>query len=103
MRIVVHYTVNPDQAEENIRLIKAMCDEFNKKQYSGLRYAAFVGDDGVTFFHLPFILGDDDPLPKSQGFKAFKKDISDRYAETLVYAMLSEVGSYNFHRRETSP
>lgn len=103
MRVLVHYTVKSDKAAENIRLIKAMCDEFNEKQYEGLRYAAFVGEDGVTFFHLPFILGDYDPLPSSEAFKAFKRDIGERYNRPAAPMLVSEVGSYNFHTCETNP
>ena len=101
MRVIVHYTVKPEMAGENHRLIKAMCDEFNVQQYDGLRYAAFKGADGITFYHLAFILGDHDPLPNCVGFKAFKRDIAARYDDIAEPMRVREVGSYSFHSRET--
>ena len=49
---MVRYTVHPEQAEENERLIKAILDEVGTVRPPGLRYAAYKLDDGVTFVHL---------------------------------------------------
>ena len=35
----------------NVGLAKAVCAELNEKRPAGLRYAAFVAVDGLTFFH----------------------------------------------------
>jgi hypothetical protein len=70
--------------------------ELNEKKPAGLRYASFVADDGVTFFHLAAIEGDTNPLAETAAFKAFQKDIKDRCDEPPAPVKLSEVGSFNF-------
>lgn len=102
MQAIVNYTVKPESALENTRLIELMCDEFNEQQYEGLRYAAFKGVDGVTFYHF-VMFGEHNPLPDSAGFKAFKSDIAQRYDHSPGYLQVNEVGSYAFHARDTHP
>lgn len=77
--VIVRYKVKKDRAGENIRLVEAVFAELKDKKAEGLRYAAFVAEDGVTFFHVAAVDdGVENPLFQTEAFKAFQKDIADR-------------------------
>jgi hypothetical protein len=95
-RVIVRYKVKPDRAEENKALVRAVYDELGAAEPSGLRYATFVLDDGVSFVHIAATEGEENPLTETAAFKAFQKDIKDRCDEPPVVSPLNEVGSYRF-------
>ena len=103
MQVIVRYRVKPDRAAENLRLVKAVFAELAQQKPDGLRYASFVADDGVTFYHVASIDADKNPLLECQAFKAFQKDIVDRCEDPPRPTQVNEVGSYNFHVRPTKP
>jgi len=95
-KVIVRYKVKPEFADENTRLVKAVLSELNDKKPDGLRYATFVGEDGVTFFHVASVEGDKNPLFDCEAFKAFQNDIAQRYEQSASVTQVEEIGSYNF-------
>jgi quinol monooxygenase YgiN len=98
-RVIVRYKVKPDRAEENEALVRAVYDELGATEPSGLRYATFVLDDGVSFVHISEAEGEKNPLTETAAFKAFQKDIKERCEDPPVVSPLTEVGSYRFFGR----
>jgi hypothetical protein len=95
-KVIVRYKVKPDKADENVSLVKAVYADLNANKPAGLRYATFVAEDGLTFFHMASIEGDANPLAQSDAFKAFQKDIKERCDEPPAPIKVSEIGSFNF-------
>jgi len=95
-KVIVRYKVKADRAEENIGFVKAVYAELAEKKPEGLRYATFVAEDGVTFFHFASVDAEDNPLAKTDAFKAFQKDLKERCEEPPAPVKLSEVASFNF-------
>ncbi len=97
-RVIVHYKVKPDRAAENEELVQKVFEELAQTSPSGLRYASFKQDDGVTFVHLASIEtgGGENPLEDSPAFKAFQQNIGERCQEPPSVTQLNEIGSYRF-------
>ena len=94
--VMVRYKVKPGKAAENEELIRAVFDQLQREETSGVRYASFKLDDGVSFIHLAAVedSGGANPLSALSAFKAFTADIKDRCEEPPQAMQLSEVGSY---------
>ncbi|MGO9343577.1 MAG: hypothetical protein ACLP6E_13830 [Acidimicrobiales bacterium] len=92
---VIRYKTSADCAEQNARLIRAVFEELAMQAPEGLRYAAFRGDDGVTFFHVA-VLDDEDvnPLLELPAFGSFVSGIGSRCEDAPVAYDASVVGSY---------
>jgi len=95
-QVMVRYKVKPDRAAENERLVRAVYDELRRTEPTGLRYATFRLDDGVSFVHLASSETDDghSPLSEVKAFKQFQEDIDDRCEEGPAVTGLREIGSY---------
>ncbi len=95
-RVLVRYKVKPDRAEENENYIRKVFEELQHMAPSGLRYASFKLDDGLSFVHIASIETDDgnNPLSQSEAFQAFQAEIRDRCEEPPVAVDLNEIGSY---------
>lgn len=65
-KVIVRYKVKPERADENVSLVKAVYAELNANKPAGLSYATFVAEDGLTFFHMADVSGDENPLPKTR-------------------------------------
>jgi len=91
---VVRYRTNPQDAEENARLIRDVFAELAAGQPAGLRYASFRLDDGVSFVHVAVVDGDHNPLSDSAAFAKFQSGISDRCADGPAASDATVVGSY---------
>ena len=50
--IMVRYKVQPDLAETNAELVRAVYEDLDRVRPSHIRYVTFQLDDGVTFVHL---------------------------------------------------
>ena len=61
---------------------------------TGLRYATFRLEDGVSFVHLASGRGRAQPAAEVEAFTRFQEDIRDRCDEPPVTSELREVGSY---------
>jgi len=95
-RVMVRYTVKPDQAAKNGKLVRAVYDELRRTKPAGLRYATFQLDDGVSFVHLASTETEDgsNPLATVEAFKRFQENIEDRCEEGPIVTELHEIGSY---------
>lgn len=97
-QVMVRYTVKPERAAENERLVRAVYEELERTAPAGLRYATFRLADGVSFVHLASTETEDgsNPLADVQAFKEFQAGVRDRCAEPPVVTELAEIGSYRF-------
>ena len=91
---VVRYRTNPQDADENERLIRYVFAELAAGQPDGLRYASFRLDDGVSFVHVAVLDSDENPLSRSAAFARFQSGINDRCADWPVASDATVVGSY---------
>lgn len=95
-RIMVRYTVTPEAAEHNAKLVRAVYEELEREKPSTLRYGTFVLDDGVTFVHLA---EDDAPegvstLAGIAAFQRFREGLSERCTIPSAASALSTIGTY---------
>jgi len=95
---MIRYTVKRDRAAENERYIAAVFEELKRENPSGLRYASFKLEDGLSFVHIVSHEAADgsDPLRDLSAFKAFRAEIRDRCEGQPVTVDLKEIGSYRF-------
>ena len=93
---MVRYTTKPESADENERLIRDVFAELAEQRPSGLHYATFRLDDGVSFLHVAVIDGATNPLTASPAFGKFQAGIQDRCVEGPAAADAEIVGSYQF-------
>jgi hypothetical protein len=95
-RVLVRYKVKADRADENEAFIRKVFEELASTTPSGLRYASFKLDDGVSFVHIASIESDDgqNPLANTAAFKTFQAEIKDRCEEPPVAVELNTIGSY---------
>jgi hypothetical protein len=98
-RVMVRYTVKPDQVETNEELVRAVYEELGRTAPDGLRYATFKQADGVSFVHIATVDAADgqNPLGRVEAFARFQDGIADRCDEPPVATELTEIGSYRFH------
>jgi hypothetical protein len=94
---MVRYKVKPDRVAENEELVRAVYDELQRTQPTGLRYATFQLDDGVSFLHLASTETEDghSPLSQVKAFRQFQESIRDRCDEGPVVTELREIGSFH--------
>ena len=92
---MIRYKVQPERADENETLVKAVYAQLGRERPEGLHYATFKLPDGVSFMHIVFET--DQPgriLNEVAAFKAFVGDIGSRCDEPPVATELTLVGSY---------
>jgi hypothetical protein len=94
--VIVRYKVNPEHAAENEELVRAVYANLDETNPTGLRYATFHLDDGVSFVHLASTDSEDgqSPLPELPAFKRFQENINERCDEGPVVSSVREIGSY---------
>jgi hypothetical protein len=92
--VIVQYKVKPGREAENEELVKAVYAELAEAQPEGLRYATFVGPDGVSFTHIAE--HDEGPakLTDRAAFRRFVAELRDRCDEPPVTTELRQIGSY---------
>ncbi len=97
-RVIVRYTVKPDQVNANEELVRAVYEELGRTAPAGLRYATFKLEDGVSFVHVASVDTADgrNPLGEVEAFARFQQGIADRCDAPPVATEMSEVGSYRF-------
>lgn len=73
----IQYTVQPDFAEKNKQNIAKVMQELRLLNHPGLRYSAYVLDDGKTFMH--FVVFRDEEatrvIPNLESFKYFQSEL----------------------------
>jgi hypothetical protein len=95
-QVMVRYTTRAEAAEENARLIAKVFESLRAAAPSGITYASYRLDDGVSFVHIASM--DDaanNPLQSLAAFKAFTAGVKDRCDVPPVTSVLHEVGSYS--------
>ncbi len=94
--VVVRYTVKPELADENQRLIEQVFAQLARDKPAGLRYQTFRLDDGVSFMHVATREGeaDESPLMKVEAFRAFLAGIRDRCVAPPVQTEVGMIGLY---------
>lgn len=92
---VVRYRTKPEHAEENADLVRAVFEELAAGEPSGLRYATYRLQDGVSFVHVATIEGEVNPLVSSAAFSRFQQGIADRCEEGPIAMDATVVGSYS--------
>jgi hypothetical protein len=97
-QVMVRYKVKSERAAENEELVRAVYAELHVTKPTGLRYATFQLDDGVSFVHLASTETADgsSALPDLPAFKRFQENIDDRCEERPVVTEIREIGSYRF-------
>jgi hypothetical protein len=98
-QVMVRYKVKPDRAAENEELVRAVYDELAGTAPTGLRYATFQLDDGVSFVHLASTEDGQNPLSHVTAFQRFQANIADRCDEAPVVSELREIGSFGLFTR----
>jgi quinol monooxygenase YgiN len=95
-QVMVRYKVKPDRVAENEELVRAVYDELQRTEPTGLRYATFQLGDGVSFVHLASTETEDgrSPLSQVEAFRRFQENVDDRCEETPVVTELREIGSF---------
>src|SRR4051812_48531931 len=79
--VMVRYTVRPDQAAENTRLIGEVFGALSRSAPPGLAYSSYTLDDGVTFVHVASMFHpESNPLNQLAEFKAFTAGVKERCA-----------------------
>jgi hypothetical protein len=93
--VIVRYQVKPGQTELNEKLVKAVYEELHEAKPAGFRYATFRLDDGVSFAHIAFQEGDENPLAANAAFGRFTENIADRCDIPPQVTEMHLVGSYS--------
>ena len=93
-QVIVRYKVKPGQAELNEQLVKAVYEELRETKPAGFRYATFRLDDGLSFTHISFAEGHDNPLAASKAFAKFTDNIADRCEIPPQVSEMHVVGNY---------
>ena len=92
---IVRYKVKADRAAENEEYIHNVFEQLRQTQPSGLTYASFKLEDGVSFMHIVGVEADTaNPLMASPAFREFTATVRDRCDELPVAAPLSNIGAY---------
>ncbi|NNC74511.1 MAG: hypothetical protein HKN93_03255 [Acidimicrobiia bacterium] len=93
-RVLVRYKTKPEAADRNQELVEAVFAELAETRPDGLKYGTVRLEDGVTFVHVAFIEGDENPLGQSPAFAAFQAGIAERCDEPPQAQAATVVGSY---------
>jgi hypothetical protein len=94
LKVMVRYKVKPGLVAENEQLVRAVFEELHGSAPSGLRYATFRLDDGVSFVHVAVMEDGTNPLAQVKAFQRFKQDLAERCDEPPVRTELQEIGSF---------
>ena len=96
--VVVRYRVKPERVEENEQLIERVYAELAESAPSGIHYATFRLEDGVSFVHIASIDTADgsNPLRGDHGIRRIRPRDRQRCDEPPVVQDSTLVGSYGF-------
>lgn len=76
--VMVRCRFKPDRVAENEARVRDVYEELEQTTPEGLRQAAFVLEDGVSFVHFASVEGETNPLPQTAAFKRFQAELGDR-------------------------
>jgi hypothetical protein len=94
--VVVSYQIEPEAAQEHVRLIEGVFEQLQAEQPDNVEYKVLRLDDGASFVHISTADTADgsNPLPELAAFKEFGKDIGDRVATAPNPTAAAVIGSY---------
>jgi len=97
-RVVVQYKVQEGKVDENQSYINAIFAELAETKPDGVKYAAFLGDDGQTFTHIAEVSTSDgsNPLTETAAFQSFQSTLKTRIETPPRASWLTRVGSYGW-------
>src|SRR5438093_12717944 len=91
---VIRYRTRPDAAAENERLVEAGYAALAEAKPSGVEYATYRLDDGVSFVHIARLPDNENPLAALPAFVEFQRELLDRCVEQPAPTTATVVGSY---------
>jgi hypothetical protein len=92
---LVRYKIEPEQVQENARLIGRVFEELKAKSPDGARYMVLQLPDG-TFVHFATVESADGshPITSLEAFRAFQSGIKERCMELPQSGDATIVGNY---------
>ena len=94
-RTIIRYQVKPERVSENEALVRAVYAELHERRPSGMAYATYRLDDGVSFVHVSVVDdGGRSPLLDLPAFQAFLRGVNDRCDVPPVSSDTLEIGRY---------
>ncbi len=92
-RTFVRYKANPDDTQENERLIANVFAELRAKSPEGLRYLVLKLEDG-SFLHFSSVENGGQPVTELEAFRTFQSGVKARCVELPVVSEARIVGDY---------
>ncbi len=92
--VVVRYRTRPDKADENVRLVEKVYASLAEAGPGDFRYTTYRLADGVSFVHVAFFAGNDNPLATLPAFADFQRELPQRCDEQPAPSDATVVGSY---------
>ena len=95
-RVMVRYTVKPEQVAANEQLVRDVYEELARVRPDGLPLRHVQARRRRQLRPPRDARGRENPLPQVAAFRRFQEGIRDRCDEPPVVAELDEVGSFRF-------
>lgn len=94
MQALIRYTVRAGEVARHLDLVRAVYEDLARTGPSGLGYATYQLEDGVSFVELLTGEAGPAPLAASAAFQRFRSTLDARCEQPPVLTELREVGSY---------
>jgi hypothetical protein len=93
--IMVRYKTTEAEASTNETLVRGVFAELAERAPSGIRYASYRLEDGVSFVHIATVdVPEQNPLQQLPSFQRFQRELQARCVELPVFTTLSPIGTY---------
>lgn len=94
-KVLIRYTVRPDEVSENTRLLKAFIDELRSTTPAALTYETYLMEDGLTFVH--FVDSNTGPAPFRDlaTYRHHRDSVAARCTSPPEMITLTEIGTYS--------
>ena len=90
---MIRCRVRREAADENRRLVEAVYSALAEAKPSGLEYATYRLEDGVTFVHVARLPDTENPLAGIPAFAQFPRELPQRCVEQPAPSAATVVGS----------
>ena len=94
--LVVRYRTRPEAAEENARLVEAVCASLKAAEPHDLVYATYRLADGVTLVQVARRRDAENPRATLPAFAEFQRGLKQRCVEQPAPSEATVVGSYGW-------
>lgn len=96
---IVRYRLQDDRIEENVEFVKAVFAELAAASPSGVHYATFQAEDGVSFTHVAVFDSAEAraSLGQTAAFQAFTENIAERCEippDAVTQAVVGQYGAF---------